>query len=91
MGIRFLVIAVLVVLLSGCATTGKPEYQVGWVDSYLMVTINGETGLVDAECLVDGDFQMLEEICPECTEKRAEKSEPEQEQKPIKQLTEGGI
>jgi hypothetical protein len=71
MEIRILLIVIVSFLLSGCATIQKPDYEIGWIDSYLSVPFDGGVGLVDAECLIDDDFLKLKEICPSCTEEKA--------------------
>ena len=50
---------VLVLLMAGCATA--PDYKLGWIDS--IVTMYGVE--VDAECLIDDDYDTLEESYPE--------------------------
>lgn len=58
----------------GCATS--PDYDIGWIDSYLGVSFDGETYIIDAECLIDSDYERLGEYCPECV---TDVSEPQQE------------
>ena len=62
------ILLLLVVLVAGCAT--GPEYELGFIDSYLRVGADGEAFIVDSECLIQPDYDALKEYCPECVDKR---------------------
>ena len=55
---------IAIVFMCGCASS--PDMSVGWLDSYIRVG----NFIVDGECLIDKDYDALEEVCPECVQKR---------------------